>query len=300
MRSSESSSPMWIRIVGPPGSHCVAVRYLVICATWIRLSKPPQLEPMPKSFNALTNASIARSPIGISHEREKRSRAVEIALPDLMAGIVFQRGIDHTPHIRAFLKPARDGERALHLLLHPHADGAEAAQREVAVVGANAEAVIGDGFAHRQPVPLVGDDQSHHHVGMARDVLGRRVYGDVHAPLERAEVIRRTPSVVREHGYAARARHCRDRRNVLHLEGQRARRFAEHRLRVGAEQALDARADQWIVVFDLYAVGLQAPSQKVRVGTYTESVTSTWSPVLRNAQSAAVIAESPEGSATAA
>ena len=150
---------MCSRIVGPPGSHCVAVRCFAIWATWIRLSKPPQLEPMPKSFSALTNASTARSLTGISHEREQRGRAVEIALPDLVAGIVLQRGIDHALHVRALLQPARDRERALHLLLHAHADGAKAAQRQVAVVGAHAEAVVGDGLAHRQPVALVGDDR---------------------------------------------------------------------------------------------------------------------------------------------
>ena len=42
IRSSGSSSPIWKRIVGPPGAHLVAVRYSVQSNRMARLSKPPQ------------------------------------------------------------------------------------------------------------------------------------------------------------------------------------------------------------------------------------------------------------------
>ena len=75
--------------------------------------------------------------------------------------------------------------------------------------------------------------------------------------LERPEEIRRAPRVVREHDRAVRVGGLRDRRYVLHLEGERARSFAKNGARVRLHQPRDACADQRIVVLDFHAVSRQ-------------------------------------------
>ena len=90
--------------------------------------------------------------------------------------------------------------------------------------------------AHRQEAFLVGDDSAEHRVGMAADVFGRGVDRHVDAVLERAEQVGRAPGVVHQHLGAVAVRHRGDRRDVLHLEGQRARQFAIDDLGVGPHQ----------------------------------------------------------------
>ena len=67
----------------------------------------------------------------------------------------------------------------------------------------------------------------------------------------------RRPGVVHQHDQVARMRHRCDRRNVLHLEGERAGRLGEHRTRIRLEQARDVCAEQRIVVGRLDAEFLQ-------------------------------------------
>ena len=60
-----------------------------------------------------------------------------------------------------------------------------------------------------------------------REVLGAGLDGEVDAVLMRREEQRRRPGVVHQHHRAVPVRHLGDRRNVLHLEGLRARRLGE-------------------------------------------------------------------------
>ena len=55
---------MWKRIVGPPGSHLVAVRNAAQSNGIARLSKPPHDAPIPKRVSALMKACAAFSGIG--------------------------------------------------------------------------------------------------------------------------------------------------------------------------------------------------------------------------------------------
>ena len=91
------------------------------------------------------------------------------------------------------------------------------------------------------------------HVGMAAQILGARMQRNVDAVVEGAKIQRRRPGIV-EHAPARRAMRDRgDRRNVLNLEGQRARRLGEHDARVGRISRSMPLADQRIVVADLDA-----------------------------------------------
>ena len=91
-------------------------------------------------------------------------------------------------------------------------------------------------------------DGAEHRVGMADDVLGRRLNRHVDAVLERPEVERARPGVVHQQPQLALGGDARDRRDVLHLEGLRAGAFGEDEARVGAHEIGDAGADQRIVV----------------------------------------------------
>ena len=66
VRSPTSSSPMWKRTPGRPGSMSVAVRKAAQSNGIARLSKPPQDAPMPNSVSALMKACAAASGIGLS------------------------------------------------------------------------------------------------------------------------------------------------------------------------------------------------------------------------------------------
>ena len=92
---------------------------------------------------------------------------------------------------------------------------------------------------------------------MAANILGRGMDRHVDPMLERAEEVRGAPGVVHQHLGAVPVGDCRDRRNVLHLEGQRARRLAIDDFGVGLDQLADALADQRIVIGRLDSAFLQ-------------------------------------------
>src|SRR3546814_13213131 len=72
---------------------------------------------------------------------------------------------------------------------------------------------------------LRGEDDDEHRVGMADDVLGRRVHRHVDPVLEGLVVERRAPGVVVDHHGAARVRGRGDGRDVLHLEDRKSTRL---------------------------------------------------------------------------
>ena len=73
---------------------------------------------------------------------------------------------------------------------------AQAAQRQVAIVGRGVIAELGRGVAHRQETLLGADRDAHHRVGMADDVFRRRDHLDIDAQRQRLEEERRRPGVV--------------------------------------------------------------------------------------------------------
>ena len=78
----------------------------------------------------------------------------------------------------------------------------------------------------------IGRDRAEHHVGMAAEIFGAGLDRQIDAVIERAEIERRRPGIVHQHQRAFGVRGRGDRRDVLHLEAQRAGRFDEHRARV--------------------------------------------------------------------
>ena len=92
---------------------------------------------------------------------------------------------------------------------------------------------------------------------MADDVLGAGIDRDVDAVIERLEEQRRGPGVVHDHPRAALVRGRRDGRDVLHLEGERARRFDIDDLGARAHQGRDIGAQVRVVIGGLDAEALE-------------------------------------------
>ena len=189
----------------------------------------------------------------LQQDREQARAAGEVAPPQGMAGIVRQGRMEHAVDLGALLQPARQMQRARLVARQPHRQRAQAAQRQIAVVGRRA---MTKHVGHRldlAPVLLLRDDDAEHRVGMADDVLRGRVHHGIDAVPQRLEVQRRAPGVVHHHHGAVGVRGFDDGGNVLHLEGQRPRRLRVDEAGGGPHQAGDVAPGEGIVVGGLDA-----------------------------------------------
>ena len=107
--------------------------------------------------------------------------------------------MEHARDFRPLGEPARHLHSRLMVMREPHAHGAQSAQAEIDVVGADAE-------SHRvyrigEPLPgcLVCRDGAEHHVGMAADILGAGLDREIDALFERTEIERARPGIVHQH-----------------------------------------------------------------------------------------------------
>ena len=157
---------------------------------------------------------------------------------------------------RAF-EPARERQRLALGFAKPQLHRAQAAQREKHILGTGRNRHLIDGLGEPRKPLRIGGDEAEQQIGMAGEILGARLHRHVDAVRVRRKEQRRRPGVVGDDAGAARVRGCGDRRDVLHLQRLRARRFDEHRLGVGAHQRGDPRADERIVIGGLDAHALQ-------------------------------------------
>jgi len=156
--------------------------------------------------------------------------------------------VPYARNLGALRQPARDLEASAVMAREPHAHSAQAAQSEIHVVGSDAQAHGLHRVAQAARVLLVCGDDAQHDVGVSADVFRAGLDREIDALGERRKIQRARPGVVHQHHGVPGMRGFGDRRNVLHLERQRARRFGEHRAGVGLNQARDSRSDQWIVI----------------------------------------------------
>ncbi len=133
----------------------------------------------------------------------------------------------------------------------PHRQRSDAAQRQVTIVRPGHRPEDRRHDAQTAEMLLADREHPHHDIGMAHQVLGRRLNGNIDAMLERLEIKRRRPGIVQHHHRAGGMGGGGDRRDVLHFEGQRARRFGKDQLGVGLDQLGDAGADLRIEIGDL-------------------------------------------------
>ncbi|MNI73500.1 hypothetical protein D3C73_1295120 [compost metagenome] len=122
--------------------------------------------------------------------------ALEIPLPQGMAGVSGQGRMEHPLHLRLRLQPMGDFQRLTLVHLQSRRQCPGAAQHQVSVVRADGGA---KGVAHgRQWLPdfLASADAAHDHIAVAAQVLGQRHDRDVRAEGQRSVQVTRAPGVV--------------------------------------------------------------------------------------------------------
>ena len=140
---------------------------------------------------------VDRLLLGLDEERDHASEVAHLPCGDLVAGVVGQAGVEHVRHGRVLVQEADDRAGVLAVLPHPHRQRLQAAQHEPGVerprhrperLLQEAQA-LGDRRVVRRREPA-------DHVGVAAEVLRRRVHDDVGAELERLLQVRRRERVV--------------------------------------------------------------------------------------------------------
>ena len=102
--------------------------------------------------------------------------------------------------------------------IEPHTECAQSAQREVHVVGANAQPHRVDRVLYCRQCRRVGRHASEHNVRVAANIFGAGLNFEVDTFLEGAEIKWRRPGVVHQHDRAFVVGDLRDGWNILHLE----------------------------------------------------------------------------------
>ena len=140
------------------------------------------------------------------------------------------------------------------LVREPHRQGAQAAQREIDVVGPDAQADRCRRCRSASASVVALADTVPNMMSEWPPIYLVPAWIERSTPLlEGAEIERRRPGIVHQHDRALGMGGGGDRRDVLHLEGLRARRLDEHRAGVRLDQLRDAGADQRIVIGGLDA-----------------------------------------------
>ena len=190
-------------------------------------------------------------------EGEEAGGAGEIPLPDGVARVALQPRMAHAGDLGPLLQPAGDLQAVLHVAAQAHVQRAQAAQGQIDVVRAHMHAERAVGLLQARPGPLAGGHRAEHRVGMADQILGAGLHRQVDAVADGIEEAGRRPGVVHDHQRVMRMGDPGDGRDVLHLEGEGARRLGHHGAGVGSEQRLDSLADGRIVIVDGNAEPLQ-------------------------------------------
>ncbi len=193
------------------------------------------------------------------HERHQPVGAPEIALPQRVARIVRQRRMEHRPDARLRLQPVRHAQGIASVLRHAHRQRAQAAQGQVGIVRADGQAqhVVRGGQARGNRLGA-GNHRAQHHIRMAGDVLGGGQHRHIGARIERPEQDARGPGVVGRQHDPVPARHAGDRRQIVDLVEQRARRFRVDQPRLRADGRFEPAVGR-IGIRQLDAQPLQQP-----------------------------------------
>ena len=154
-------------------------------------------------------------------EQERDHPAVVAHLPgrDLVAGVVGEAGVEHLLDARVVGEEGDDGARVLAVLAHAHGEGLEPAEHEPRVErpGDRAERVLQEAEPLRDRL-VVRRDHAGDDVGVAAEVLRRRVDHDVGAEVERVLQVRRGERVVDDDLRADRVRRLGDGGDVDDVE----------------------------------------------------------------------------------
>ncbi len=156
--------------------------------------------------------------------------------------------MDHALDLWPPRQPLGQQQRRGLMPLEPDAKRPQAAQAEIDILWTRTKPEILVRPPHRRRCLFRRGDGAEHGVGMADDIFGGGLDRDIDPVGERLEEQRRRPGIVHDDHGAGLMRGFGDRWDVLHLEALRAGRLGEHHLGPVAEQILDRRADQRVVI----------------------------------------------------
>lgn len=170
---------------------------------------------------------------------------------------VAQRRIEHRRQFAPSAQPLGHVKRIPHVALEAEVEGADAAQRQIHIIRSGELAKAFIGFLEARPGFEIAGDDAHHGVGMADEILRRRLDRDIATMGEGLEIVAGAPGVV-DHGNGTLGMGGGgDGGNVLHLHGLGAGTLAIDDASVGADKIGDAGADQGIVIGRLDAEALE-------------------------------------------
>ena len=139
---------------------------------------------------------------GPQNHAEQPARAPEVALPDGMAGIVFQRWMKNANDFRPPLQPSGKFQRSFLMTVEANRKRTDAAQGQKTIVAAGAKAGRRVPFRQARPMCLVRRHVSHHHVGVTPNVFGGGLNRKIDAVVERLKEEWRRPGIVEKHARA--------------------------------------------------------------------------------------------------
>src|SRR5260221_9444259 len=106
--------------------------------------------PHAEKLHAVEHRLECRPRTWFEDDAEEPGSAGEIALPELVPGMLGHRRMKNALDLGTRLEPVGEREGLLLMLLHAHRGGAQSAQRQVAIVGRRGKAELRRGLAARQ------------------------------------------------------------------------------------------------------------------------------------------------------
>src|SRR6516164_10207323 len=104
------------------------------------------------------------------NDTEQAAGAGKIPPPERVTWATLQRGMQHASNLGPLLKPACHLERRSMMLRESHPHGAQTAQAQIHVIGADAKSQQMHRVAQAFPCAVAGRDCAEHEVGVATDV----------------------------------------------------------------------------------------------------------------------------------
>ncbi len=164
----------------------------------------------------------------LEHKAKQPAGSGVVPRPQIMATRPGEGGVDHLADFRLFPKPFRYFQAAPAVTLEADWQGAQPPQHQIGVLGRDRPADL----VHRRVEQLqhrlvARRGRAHEHVRVAPDIFGQGLATDVDAMGDGLEQEPRPPGVVHHCEHAALACARGDRRDVLHFEAERPRRFQD-------------------------------------------------------------------------
>ena len=166
----------------------------------------------------------------VEHKREQPAAAGKIAFPELMAFTAGQGGVVDPHHLRMLRQPLGDAQAAFVMLTQADAQRAQAAAGHIGGIGVqHLPHQIGI-LTQLRPAARVRHRGADHGVGVADQVFGACLDGNINAKIQRFEQDPRRPGVIdHDNRFRRDLTHGGDNRwHIMHFHGDGSGRFQEH------------------------------------------------------------------------